>query len=371
MVICYHFGPHIVPETGGSFQFLGAIPPFWFEGVDLFFVLSGFLISGILVENRNSPRYFGTFYVRRAFRIFPLYYIVFACYCIVIALLGPGTAGLGRLFELPLPAWPYALYMQNFGMALANSFGPIWLAGTWSLAVEEQFYFTLPAIVRTVSEKTLFRLAVAAMTGAPLLRASIQKFRWLPGLANYVLLPTCIDSLAAGVLVMLLLRKRRAYLQARQRQIGWIVMAGFVFWTIYPFLPNPQAIRMAFLNRTGNSLVFGGVLLLIMIAPNRNIANILSRSGIRGFGNMAYSTYLFHPILLCIAFRIIEGQDPVLHAARDIGPLLAAAAATLALSWASWTYFERPLLRIGHRFHLLATNPRTLAALDTNKCTYL
>ena len=74
MVVAYHFGPHIVREENSRFLFLRHVPPLWFEGVGLFFVLSGFLISGILVTARESPRYFSTFYARRMFRIFPLYY---------------------------------------------------------------------------------------------------------------------------------------------------------------------------------------------------------------------------------------------------------------------------------------------------------
>lgn len=156
MVFGYHFGPSILPETGSAFQLLRTIPPFWFQGVPLFFVLSGFLISGILVGERNSPRYFQTFYAQRAFRIFPLYYGVFFSYCAALAVLGSSTTRLGHLFENPLPLWPYMLYLQNFTMAASNTFGPNWMAGSWSLAVEEQFYFTLPAVVRVTSERILF-----------------------------------------------------------------------------------------------------------------------------------------------------------------------------------------------------------------------
>ena len=317
MVVCYHFGPHITPAVGTAFEFLRAVPPFWFEGVDLFFVLSGFLISGILVGERGSPRYFRTFYFRRAFRIFPLYYLVFLSFFVAVVFLGPGAAAYGRLFENPLPLWSYALYVQNFAMAALSTFGPIWMAGSWSLAVEEQFYFTLPAIVRLISEKALLRLTSVSIVAAPLLRASIQKFKFLPGMANYVLLPTCIDSLAVGVLVMLLLRRNRRWLQAHLNAVRWSVLGAGAFWTIYPCLPNPQAIRMAFIERTVNSVVFGGVLLLIMLSPKGAVANCLCWPVLRKLGNMAYSTYLLHPILLCVAFQVMRHKDPILSSAGD------------------------------------------------------
>lgn len=130
MVVFCHFGPHIVRSSTSEFTFLHLLPRSGGEGVELFFVLSGFLISGILVNARNSPRYFRTFYIRRALRIFPLYYLVLATYVAAVLLLGVRAASLGRLFENPLPIWTYFLYVQNFAMAAGSSFGAIWMAGS-------------------------------------------------------------------------------------------------------------------------------------------------------------------------------------------------------------------------------------------------
>ena len=309
MVVCYHFGPRIVPESGSWFHVLRSLPDLWFQGVPLFFVLSGFLISGILVGERNSPRYFKTFYARRAFRIFPLYYLVFFTYCAALALLGTRTARMGWLFEHPLPLWPYLLYLQNFSMAAFNTFGPNFMSDSWSLAVEEQFYFTFPAIVRFVSRRILLRLTVGAIVGAPILRALVQKFKFLPGRANYLLLPANLDCLAVGVLVMLLLRNHCDYLESRLKQLRVGVGVAFIGWSAYPYLPNPQAIRMTFIERTVTSLVFGGLLLMILLAPAGRIARFLSRPGMRLLGNMAYSTYLFHLTLLCVAFLCNSGRE--------------------------------------------------------------
>jgi peptidoglycan/LPS O-acetylase OafA/YrhL len=231
MVVAYHFGPHIVREDASQFQFLHRFPGLWFKGVDLFFVLSGFLISGILVNARHSPRYFRTFYARRVFRIFPLYYAVLLAYGVVLLLHANPQ---WRLFEEPLPFWTYVLYLQNFAMAAANSFGAIWMAGSWSLAVEEQFYLTLPAIIRWVDDRGLAKFALAGFVAAPLLRGLIQRFRFLPGESNYVLLPTTVDDLAVGVLVMLLLRHRRTWLIERRRAIGWLAVGLFLAWSVYP-----------------------------------------------------------------------------------------------------------------------------------------
>ena len=348
MVVAYHFGPHITRAADSHFQFLHQVPSLWFKGVDLFFVLSGFLISGILVNSRRSPWYFRTFYARRFFRIFPLYYAVLASYGVALLLHADPR---WRLFENPLPFWAYVLYLQNFAMARADGFGAIWMAGSWSLAVEEQFYLTLPAVIRRVSDRGLYRFAVLGLAAAPVLRALIQRFKFMPGNANYVLLPTSVDDLAVGVLVMLLLRHRKEWLMEHRRSIGWATAGLFVAWSIYPYMPNPQAVRLAFINRSVTAVVFGSVLLWLLLFPAGALSSFLSTRTMRNLGNMAYSTYLFHPILLCVVFMLLRQADPSLANASDLIPVAIALVGTLALSWLSWSQFESRLLRIGHRFH--------------------
>jgi peptidoglycan/LPS O-acetylase OafA/YrhL len=104
-------------------------------GVDLFFVLSGYLITTILLNNRNSPSYFRSFYGRRVFRILPIYYVMFAVYVV-----GSYLSWSPSLFAGKVPEWTYAFGLQNFWMAARQDYGATWLAATWSLAIEEQFY---------------------------------------------------------------------------------------------------------------------------------------------------------------------------------------------------------------------------------------
>jgi peptidoglycan/LPS O-acetylase OafA/YrhL len=125
-------------------------------GVDLFFVLSGYLITSILLHNRSAPRYFSAFYGRRAFRIFPIYAVMLA-----IFLVGR-LSGVGRtFFDGALPWWSYALGLQNISMSIDQTYGAIWLAGTWSLAIEEQFYLLFPLIVLWLPPAALPRFLIA------------------------------------------------------------------------------------------------------------------------------------------------------------------------------------------------------------------
>ena len=351
MVVFAHFGPWNVPDNAGPIVALQHFPRLWLQGVDLFFVLSGFLISGILVGARDSPRYFGTFYARRAFRILPLYYVVFFGYWIATASLGSQAPTSGLLFANPLPIGAYAFYLQNFFMAVAGGLGPAWMAPTWSLAVEEQFYLTLPLIVRNVTDRALLRLSLAAIGGRGSPRAAIQWSRSLTGTANYVLLPTRVDSLAVGVVVMLILRNRYEWLAAHKKSIAWTTLAAFAAWTVYPYVPNPHSGRVAFLGYTISAAVFGSVLLCIILSPRGLIAVFLSTPIMRTLGNMAYSTYLFHLIALHVTFRCFAGKDPSLASVADLWLVLAALCATGALSYCSWSFFEKRLIRTGHQFH--------------------
>ena len=123
-------------------------------GVDLFFVLSGYLITRILLANTGSPSYFATFYGRRSFRILPIYFVMLAIYLIGRQLGGSAPI----LFGGPLPWWSYVIGLQNVWMAIEQSYGAAWLAGTWSLAHRRAVLSDLPAggLLRVIAEPSAF-----------------------------------------------------------------------------------------------------------------------------------------------------------------------------------------------------------------------
>src|SRR5271168_1894347 len=133
-------------------------------GVDLFFVLSGFLITGILLDTRSSEHYFKTFYARRVLRILPLYYSVLVFMFVVVPLLRPADAH--SIFERASPWWAFPLFLQNFLVARStNATGPLGVA--WSLAIEEQFYLLWPLVVRYCPIRLLRRLATILILLSP------------------------------------------------------------------------------------------------------------------------------------------------------------------------------------------------------------
>src|SRR5436190_21610863 len=116
-------------------------------GIDLFFILSGFLIGGILLEARESPTYYRTFYIRRAYRILPLYVVIIALYWLTPAFLQPT----GR----PVPFYVYTTLTQNIWVALGGKLASSWLLVTWTIGTEEQFYLIAPAMIKKISPSRL------------------------------------------------------------------------------------------------------------------------------------------------------------------------------------------------------------------------
>src|SRR6266478_6063614 len=143
------------------------------SGVDLFFVLSGFLIGGILLDVRESPRYFGTFYLRRIHRILPVYYVWILFYALIFCMpLGwfPATLEVSRSHLSVAPR--YVFFLQNMAYQQGH-FQWVWFAVTWSLAVEEQFYLIAPPLIRFLSNSRFAILSVAAVVFCPVLRGVV------------------------------------------------------------------------------------------------------------------------------------------------------------------------------------------------------
>ena len=222
-VMCHHVVPPHYPEglpTGA----IGAATHFVYQvlfsgwwGVDLFFVLSGFLITGILLEAKGSAHYFGNFYARRSLRIFPLYYGVLTLMFLVLPWLAamPATGAWTHRYAGDLLAigqdnaahqnWLW-FYGTNIKMAL-DARG--WIFGDlghfWSLAVEEHFYLLWPVLVFCCSTRTLARICLGVAVASLLCRAAFLAGGLSPEYV-YVLSPCCFDGLALGGFVAALLQ---------------------------------------------------------------------------------------------------------------------------------------------------------------------
>jgi len=317
-------------------------------GVDLFFVLSGFLIGTILLDNRDSERYFASFYGRRALRIWPVYYLM-----VFIYLLGRITHVSPALFDGVVPGWTYLFGIQNVWMARLQDYGASWLGGTWSLAIEEQFYLVFPLIVRFVPQAQLERLLVVTICVCPLARA-------IAGLSGdhfgyYVLPQFRADVLSTGALIACW-RARGA--MPDLTAVWRFFRIGLIAFPLLLMISGSADIQAALWQHTFAEFFFGAALLLVLERKGSAQLRVLRSGAARFFAQTSYAAYLTHHVVAFIVFA-------VLHVERSMATWsgLAATALSFGLTFAlcglSYRLLERPLIALGHaRFGYGSAPPR-------------
>ncbi|MGO9863113.1 MAG: acyltransferase family protein [Terriglobales bacterium] len=343
---------HSVFETHTNSKFLNnivAAGQLTWSGVDLFFVLSGFLIGGILLDARESPRYFQTFYVRRAYRILPLYFIVTALFLVRHLPFRMMPGHFGDVSPLAIPWWSYVTLTQNFWMAQLGWYGAMAMAVTWSLAVEEQFYLTIPLLVRLIRPQRLLYVLLSVVAGAPVLRALIRHLLPHGDYACYILMPCRADALCLGVLSALLVRSGRGWTLLLEKRkllygIAAVLFAGIAFMT-YQSYGQFSAPMTTF----GYSVLalFYTACLLLAVSTSRGWRMLRNRM-LMGLGGLAYCTYLIHFPLIMAGRRLVELR--LSHEEARLPGALLGIAVTLPIAMLSWKYFEKPLLHRGHKY---------------------
>jgi peptidoglycan/LPS O-acetylase OafA/YrhL len=304
------------------------LPLLW-VGVDLFFVLSGYLISGILIRTRTAPGYFRTFYARRALRIMPPYYAVL-------------LFAFGWLYQDQVRSAPWFIfYLSNVNAVWQLAPAPNQLNLMWSLAIEEQFYLLWPLVVAVVPVHRLAAVCGWLFLGASAVRAFCA-FTSASHWPAYYLLPARMDLLTAGALVATLEHTRRDWLIGHTRFAGWTALVSTaVFALLAASVPDFRTGSNSLLfNTLGYSLIAlaiaAGLVVVRHGSPLGPIQRLLSWPPLRYLGVISYTSYLVHAIVL----------DRVM--ALNIGSIGSAGLAwliTIGVASASWFAVERPLQR--------------------------
>ena len=321
------------------------------SGVDLFFVLSGFLIGGILLDARPSPRYFQTFYIRRAYRILPLYLVVVGLSLVphLFAEFSPARAA--HTSPLPFPWWAYATFTQNFWMAHVGRFGPSGIGITWSLAIEEQFYLTVPVVIRKIRPRNLLTVLLVVIACAPWLRLLLHSSMASPGLASYVLTPTRADALTLGVLAALLVRNPTFWTWLQSNRSGLWGATGFFFvglvymtWQGYDALSYP----MTTWGYSWLAAFYTCVLLITVSTTSGLVSRVLQTGWLMRLGTLAYCSYLVHVAFMNALRHPLKAHFPGYPVAAWLAGGILGTALTLTVASLSYKYFEKPLLKRGH-----------------------
>jgi peptidoglycan/LPS O-acetylase OafA/YrhL len=352
LVIICHLLTQLQPNPG-IFKFAVIAGRLAWSGVDLFFVLSGFLIGGILLDARSSPRYYSTFYARRAFRILPIYGVLLGLFSLRYLPFHWMPGYVQTFSTVEVPFFAYVTFSQNFWMAHLGNLGVGTLSPTWSLAVEEQFYLTMPLFIRNIPRRRLAAVLVGVVAGAPILRLLLFIFSKNAANACYVLMPCRADALSLGVLAAIMVRNRRAwdFLVQERRWLGagaTVLFAGVAAFTLQLHQLSGLMISLRY---SVLALFYMSCLLLALTREQGVWQSALTFPALTGLGTIAYFTYLFHIPVIEVSRRVVNH-----FAARptDISIVLLAylsgLAATFVLAALSWKYFEKPLVRKGRTF---------------------
>ena len=259
---------------------------FW-SGVDLFFVLSGFLITGILLDELKAKNLLSVFYLRRAARILPLYFLVLALAAICYALVGQYPRFEPLFVKLP-PAWTFLTFTQNIAMAVQGGFPGRFLGMTWSLAVEEQFYLVWPWVVLFLARRKGWLLTVSLLLCllAPCLRLLVAPF------TAFVNTPFRMDSLLFGAVAAILFREARTvdFLRARQ----WLFHLFFALFLLLVAWLRYLKLAMDVWNHFMFGVLFCSVVLYILLFDNGLLRRWLSVGRLSWIGSVSYAVYMFH-----------------------------------------------------------------------------
>ncbi len=329
---------------------------FWWVGVDLFFVLSGFLITGILYDTRTGAHYFRNFYARRVLRIVPLYYAVLALIYFVVPHTGFATSEqLRRLHE---QRWYFWAYLANLGYALHGSTG-FRTDHFWSLAVEEQFYLVWPVLVWLVERRQLIALCATAMVAGFVLRLT-----WLlAGMSStwvYMLTPFRLDGLAVGAAIALLLRAPGGVERlARWAPSVWRVCAPLALVLVAAYeIPRSErwGVVLQVVGYPAIALAFGALLVFALTArPRSRMSRLLGGAGMRALGRYSYGIYVLHPLVLLFFTQRYgwAASPPALWGTRipaGLALFALTSVISITLGVASWHLYEQRFLALKRYF---------------------
>ncbi|HUQ18716.1 MAG TPA: acyltransferase [Gemmatimonadaceae bacterium] len=344
------------PNYGFEYAIQAVIQTGWW-GVDLFFVLSGFLITGILLDTKGSSHYFRNFYVRRVLRIFPLYYGFLFAFFILAPLLHPPAPG------GPFDTWRQSqgwfwTYMSNNQLLFPHWPRPYPLTHFWTLAVEEQFYLFWPAIVLITSRKGLIRVCLACLAGSFLFRMWIHWAGWDPGI-GYRVTPARFDTLAVGAMLAVLVRDPEWWPRLRA-YIRFVIPASILGVTALSIPTRSMAQSGVEMQSVGYPLLaFLSVgLIVIAIDPLRRqtrASRFFQTAPMRVLGKYSYALYVFHLPLALVLERLGLSVQTFPRAAGSEIPgavafMLIAMAITLLISLLSWNLYEKHFLKLKRFF---------------------
>jgi peptidoglycan/LPS O-acetylase OafA/YrhL len=331
MIVAFHFSQHTVLYD--RIFYVGSV------SLELFFVLSGYLISCIILVNADKPGFLQSFYIRRSLRIWPIYYLAVLAFIVIVAL----RPGIGSLRA----AANYLTFTQNI-QSYWFAETPILatpLVPTWSLAVEEQFYILWPMIVLLLGRRWMVPFALACIALAFASRVA--------GFSHIILITNC-DGFALGGLLAVAITRGQGE-SGHPGQLTRRLAVGLAVSLVYLMVAMPVLGLKPFemthglvgsVSKTVVCCFFACVIGMTVCCSGSRFLAPLRAGWLRYIGLISYGIYLYHMIALMIA-QVAVGR---LRMHPSLTGLVVAPALTLAMASASWAWFEKPILRLKDRF---------------------
>jgi peptidoglycan/LPS O-acetylase OafA/YrhL len=365
-VMLFHFGTAsgLQADTYATKKIIGFFCNLW-SGVDIFFALSGFLITGILLREKQEPGYFTRFYMRRSLRIFPLYYAaLIVIFVLLPALHLPALDNPGIHRVQDAQAWMWA-YSQDFAITYFNHDffdpDPLWVGHFWSLGVEEHFYLVWPLVVYLCTRRGLLLTSALLIVAAPIVRFTMMHYDMDPA-AVYTFTLSRVDQFAIGGLLALFVRE---YEPAQlMRWARWAAGATVLFLLVCvielkrPFYWSyPEALGFGF-----SFLALGSSALIVFaISPQHSaIKGSLELGWLRFFGKYSYGAYVLHTPLQYTFMQLFGPQRiealaaPLGHEAAQLIGLMGfiglAIALTMLVALVVYRFIETPFNRLKRHY---------------------
>jgi peptidoglycan/LPS O-acetylase OafA/YrhL len=340
LVLVFHF----TPASGALYPLAHVFQVGWI-GVDLFFVLSGYLITGILLDSAGRPHYYRNFIVRRSLRIFPLYYACLLLYGYLTFF--PSTVRWQEFLAAGDARW-YLFYVGNVWAFLRNAWpGAAILTPLWSLQVEEQFYWSYPFLVQALKRKTLAVILMVSVVVALVVRIILALTMPANAVGAYVLMPCRMDALAMGGLVAIAAREAPEWL--KHPWIGRLtLLCGAIFAAVCLLVSEtPWSRAMRTFGYSAIDLAFTGVLVLLIGARQPVLLRICRWRWLVWLGIISYGLYLLHIPALTVVDRLAPALHLAPHGSATFFIAIGVAVGAASLSWVA---FESQVLRLKNRF---------------------